>query len=339
MLTNLSPTPRGTAPASSPLRVAVAREAAHVAVSVSDEGPGVAPERLPHLSRRHAGVGQGFTAGHGLGLAISKGLVEAHGGRIRAESAGPGSGTTFTFTVPVAGEPVAAAGHAAGPPRILVVDDDPRMLRFVRDAFSEAGYAPLVTGAPEELALQHPDREAATGPARPGAARCRRHRADAAGTGSVRRADPLHLRLPPGRDRRAGARGGGGRLHRQALLADGVGGKGAGGAQKARRAEPFVVGALAIDYAERLVTVGGEAVELTATEYELLRVLSLDAERAVTFDTLLRRIWPKRENADANVVRIFVRDLRRKLGDSAASPAWIFNRRGVGYRMATPAGR
>ena len=100
--------------------------------------------------------------------------------------------------------------------------------------------------------------------------------------------------------------------------------------------EPFVVGALAIDYAERLVTVGGEAVELAASEYELLRVLSLDAGRVVTFDTLLRRIWPKRANADANVVRTFVRDLRRKLGNSAASPAWIFNRRGVGYRMARP---
>ena len=75
------------------------------------------------------------------GLAISKGLVEAHGGRIRAESPGAGRGTTVTFTVPVAGEA----------PRILVVDDDPRMLRFVRDALSDAGYAPLVTGAPQDL--------------------------------------------------------------------------------------------------------------------------------------------------------------------------------------------
>ena len=40
-----------------------------------------------------------------------------------------------------------------------------------------------------------------------------------------------------------------------------------------------------------------------------------------------------------NLVRIFIRNLRRKLGDSAASPAYIFNRRGVGYRLAKPAGR
>ena len=108
-----------------------------------------------------------------------------------------------------------------------------------------------------------------------------------------------------------------------------------------RRAEPapFVLGRIAIDYAQRQVTVGGEAVELTATEYELLRVLSLDAGRVVTFDTLLRRVWANRENADANLVRIFVRNLRRKLGDDADSPVYIFNRRGVGYRMAKPADR
>ena len=84
------------------------------------------------------------------------------------------------------------------------------------------------------------------------------------------------------------------------------------------------------------VTVGGVLVELTATEYELVRPLSLDAGRVVTFETLLRRIWPKRENADANVVRNFVKNLRRKLDDNAASPACLFNERGFGYRMAKP---
>ena len=91
--------------------------------------------------------------------AISKGLVEAHGGRIRAESPGAGRGATFTFTLPVAGEagaavpaaPSPAAPGPGDPPRILVVDDDPRALRFVCDALSEAGYAPLVTGMLQDL--------------------------------------------------------------------------------------------------------------------------------------------------------------------------------------------
>ncbi|MCY4634080.1 MAG: hypothetical protein OXG04_06160 [Acidobacteria bacterium] len=67
-------------------------------------------------------------------------------------------------------------------------------------------------------------------------------------------------------------------------------------------------------------------------------MLSLDAGRVVTFDTLLRRVWANRENADANPGA----HLRQETcGASSAtardSPAYIFNRRGVGYRMAKPA--
>ena len=78
--------------------------------------------------------------------------------------------------------------------------------------------------------------------------------------------------------------------------------------------------------------------ELTATDYELLRVLSPNAGRVVKFDTLLLRVWSKREHVAVGVLRIFVRNLRLKLGDSADSPAYIFNQRGVGYRMAAPSG-
>ena len=54
---------------------------------------------------------------------------------------------------------------------------------------------------------------------------------------------------------------------------------------------PFALGALAIDYDQRRVTVAGRRVELTATEYELLRVLAQDAGRVLTHETLLRRVW------------------------------------------------
>ena len=167
VLNNLFANAARHSPASSPIRVAAARDGVHVAISVSDEGRGVPPEQLPHLFRKHAGLGGGDrergAAGYGLGLAICKGLVEAHGGRIWAESGGAGRGTRFTFTMPVAEE--AGAGAATGieasrarsprkgreRPRILVVDDDPQALRYVRDALSAAGYSPVVTGDPREL--------------------------------------------------------------------------------------------------------------------------------------------------------------------------------------------
>ena len=147
---------------SSAIRISAVREDAHVAVSVSDEGRGLAPERLAHLFRKHippeSGGPGGKTPGQGLGFAICKGLVEAHGRRVHAESAGPGRGTTIVFTVPVADEAGAAPGpprpsrEGAEPDRILVVDDDPRTLRLVRDALSAEGYAPVVTGDHHELA-------------------------------------------------------------------------------------------------------------------------------------------------------------------------------------------
>ena len=104
-------------------------------------------------------------------------------------------------------------------------------------------------------------------------------------------------------------------------------------------AEPFVVGALAIDYERRRVTVAGRAVHLTRTEYELLRILSLDAGRVVSFGSLLRQLWGNGgddDEVDAEPVRGVVKRLRRKLGENAARPTWILNERGVGYRMPGP---
>ena len=348
VLNNLLANAARHASESSPIRIAAVREDAHVAVSVRDEGRGVAPELLPQLFNKHTGAGTGSAAaGHGLGLAICKGLVEAHGGRIRAESAGPGRGTTVTFTIPVAGESGAEA--AAGPPpatretgerpRILVVDDDPLTLRSVRDTLSAADYAPLVTGEPQELAhviRTEKPRLVLLDLVLPGG-------------------DGIELmgRIPElsdlpvifisayGRDEtvakalEAGAADYIVKPFSPTELVARV----RAALRRHEEPEPFVLGELAIDYDRRRVTVAGAAVDLTPTEYELLRVLSLNAGRVVTYDTLLRRVWSGRGSADGNLVRIFVRNLRRKLGDDAANPAWIFNQRGVRYRMAEPGER
>ena len=146
-------------PESSPLRVAAVRDGLHVELSVVDEGRGIPAERLPHLFRKFSRVeddDQGEDTG--LGLAICKGIVEAHGGRIWAESEGPGLGARFAFTVPAvegaAAErfqpaPDLRRESAAGQP-VLVVDDDPQTLRYVRKALSDAGFDPVVTADPEE---------------------------------------------------------------------------------------------------------------------------------------------------------------------------------------------
>ena len=151
-------------PQSSTIQVSAAGEGVHVTVSVSDRGRGIPAESLPHLFRKFSRLESQEQGGDtGLGLAICKGIVEAHGGRIWAESDGPGLGARFTFTLPTveAAGYVSPAGRAqpstrssrqrgAEQVRILAVDDDPQALRYVRDILMQSGYEPLVTADPEE---------------------------------------------------------------------------------------------------------------------------------------------------------------------------------------------
>ena len=325
------------APESTPIRVEAARDGTHLSVSVSDEGRGIAPERLPHLFRKRGGP----AGGTGLGLAICKGLVEAHGGRIRAESGGPGMGARFTFTLPVAGDATAhsrdsyrrPASEGRDSTRVLVVDDDPLMLRFVRDALATAGYAAVMTGDPQELShlilTEQPDLVLLDLilPGTDGIELMERtpeladlpvifisgYRRDEtiAKALELGAADYIVKPFSPtelvARVRAA--------LRRQA------------------QPRPFVLDQLNIDYDQRRVTMAGREVKLTATEYELLRVLSRNAGRVVTYNRLLRQVWGRRGGGNPGPVRTFAKKLRQKLGDDAANPAYILTERGVGYRM------
>ena len=331
-------------PESAPIRVSAERDGVHVAVSVSDEGRGVAPELLPHLFHKYGGAGGARAiAGTGLGLVICKGLVEAHGGRIRADSAGIGQGARFTFTLPVAKD-VAQSGSAGSRPspestesaRILVVDDDPQTLRIARDALAKAGYTVVVTGEHAELSqiirTENP-RLVLLDLMLPGTDGI-----------ELMASVPELADLPVvfisgyGRDEtiaevlQAGAADYIVKPFSPTELAARVG----AALRRVSRPEPFELGALAIHHEERRVTVAGCKIELTATEYELLRVLSLDAGRVVTYEALLRKVWSGREAGDLDLVRNFVKKLRAKLGEDAANPTWIFNVRGVGYRMPKP---
>ena len=81
--------------------------------------------------------------------------------------------------------------------------------------------------------------------------------------------------------------------------------------------EPFVLGELVIDYARRRVSVAGRPVRLTVTEYELLRLLSVNAGRVLTYESLLSQLWGAKDTDNPEPVRNFVRKLRHKLGDHA----------------------
>ena len=345
VLNNLFSNAARHSPESSTIRVKAAREGVHLAIAVSDEGHGISPDELAKLFRKYVRDGE-HGVGGGLGLAICKGLVEAHGGRIRAESDGPGQGARFTFTLPVAdaADAVAtdsarsrtAARHDGGErTRILVVDDDPETLRFVRDALGEAGYAPLVLGDHEELdyvfekekpalvlldlMLQGTDGIELMGRI-PGFAEV-----------------PVIFISGYGRDEtvaralEAGAED----YIVKPFSATELVARVRAALRRRIEPKPFELGDLAIDYERRRVSVGGRPVSLTATEYELLRALSLGAGRVLTYESLLRQVWSGR-SSDASIVRAYVKRLRKKLGDDARRPAYILTELRVGYRMPWP---
>ncbi len=334
----------------SSIRVAAWLEDLHVAISVTDEGTGIPTELRPYLfskfSRAESADRKHELDGYGLGLAICKGIVEAHGGRIWAESPEQSPGTRVVFTVPVVDEAagVESPGEetASGPAqealqseRILVVDDDPQILRYVRNTLSQVGYIPTVTGDPEEM------------------------------KGLLEAVDPhlvlLNLVLP-GTDGFELMKGISGEIPVIFLSGRGRGQDiakafemGAADyvvkpfsptelvarvrATLRRRSsffqrQPYVVGDLTIDFMERTVSVAGRTVPMTPTEYKLLHELSVNAGRVVTHDQIIQRVWGEENTVDERLLRSFIKNLRQKLGDDARNPSYIFTASRTGYRFA-----
>ena len=335
-----------------PIEISAERHDLHVAVSVTDRGRGIPSDSLPLLFRKFSRVDTDDRGGDtGLGLAICQGIVEAHGGRIWAESDGPGLGTRVTFTVPTVEEagfvsPVAAPTRTSRrgqppPVRILAVDDDPQALRYVRDALSNAGYIAIGTGDPEEvmplMARDKPElvlldlmlpgtdgielmqeiRDTCDVPviflSAYGQEELVARAFDMGAADYV--VKPCSSTELAARIRAA--------LRRQAAP---------------QPVAPYVMGDLEIDYSERRVTLSGNPVRLTAIEYRTLAELASNAGSVLSYAHLLRRIWGGEHDADLRPMRTVISTLRRRLSDNTDSPRYIFTEPRMGYRMAKPDG-
>ena len=353
VLNNLLSNAAKYSPESSTIRVTALEKDDHVEVSVTDQGRGVPADRMEGLFRPYSRVdgkdGERRIAGAGLGLAICKGIVEAHGGRIWAESEGEGRGSRFTFTIPVSEQALPdAVDSDYGVPKarledsatILAIDDDPQLLRYVRNTLSEAGYGWIGTGNPNDLVhlleSDQPDlvlldlilpgvsgfdlmkriRKVSTVPviflsAHSG----EEHVVQALRMGAddyiVKPFSPNELvaRIEAS-------------LRKRAVF----------DYTDVRR--PYRLGDLTIDYMERGVTVSDRPVQLTATEYKLLFELSINSGRVLTHDQILHRVWGPEYSGDAQLVRAMVKKVRRKLGEDGSDPKYIMTQPRVGYTMA-----
>ena len=134
-------------------------------LTVEDEGEGIAPEFLPHVFERFRQADMGTTRQHGglgIGLALVKSFVEAHGGTVEASSRGEERGSSFTVTLPAlrasdadalgAVEPEAEREQpgAAAPLRVLLVEDARDTLDMLRIAFEARGYTATSCESSEE---------------------------------------------------------------------------------------------------------------------------------------------------------------------------------------------
>ena len=222
----------------------------------------------------------------------------------------------------------------------LVVDDDPQALRYVRDALSKVGYTPIVTADPRDVIRLVEDNNPhlvlldLVFPGRVDGIELMREilknrdvpviflsvygqdeiiaRAFDMGAADyvVKPFSPTELAA---RIRAA--------LRRRAVP------------ERPVPARPYVTGELTIDFAQRLVALDGRPMPLTTLEYRLLVELAIYAGEPVSYDHLLARLWGLTHSRAPRPVRTVVKGLRRKLGDAAVEPAYVFTELGVGYRL------
>jgi DNA-binding response OmpR family regulator len=107
--------------------------------------------------------------------------------------------------------------------------------------------------------------------------------------------------------------------------------RGVSGPERSRPERPRI-GDLELDLPGRRVTVGDEPVELTPTEFAVLAVLASAPSRAFSRRALIHEVWGPTWVGDEHMVDVHIRNLRRKLGDTAQDPRFIQTVRGVGYR-------
>ncbi|MCY4476352.1 MAG: response regulator [Chloroflexi bacterium] len=345
---------------SSPIRIEVVRKDLYVEISVADSGIGISTDALPHLfsnlARRGTTQDHGDIGASGLGLPICKGIVEAHGGRVWANSEGPGRGSKFSFTLlAFEGATMAASVPLVDPSphvdqdtsdeemtRILVIDDDPLVLKQVRNTLQKAGYAPVVTGDPAEvpkLILENEPGLILLDLLLPGidgielmgrisaivdvpVVFLSAYRQDEVVTKAFESGAVDYIVKPFSESEliaRIGAA-----LRKPAVW------------RRPQPPEPYFRSGLSIDFDSQEVTNLGRRVDLTVTESKLLFELAANAGRVLTYDDLLLRIWPTKKEPDRGLVRTVVKRLRQKLGDAPKQPQHIFTSAGIGYRMIKP---
>jgi two-component system, OmpR family, KDP operon response regulator KdpE len=228
-------------------------------------------------------------------------------------------------------------------PRILIVDDEPKLVRLVREVLTAAGFAVMSTGSGEGaigmIALEQPDLvvlDIILSRAMDGYEVARRVREFSDVpiimlTAKVREEDLLRgfdsgaddYLTKPFNSKELLARV-------RAVL------KRARHSPEIRGEAQIICGELRIDAARRRVTVGGREVKLTPTEYNILHQLALHRNQVLLHEQLLTVVWGTEYRDDLEYLRAYIRFLRQKIEPDPARPTMIVTSQGVGYMLVCP---
>ncbi|HKV03259.1 MAG TPA: ATP-binding protein [Ktedonobacteraceae bacterium] len=339
-----------------------------VRLSITDQGVGIAHEHLERIFDRFYRISPSDerSSGSGLGLAVVRATVEAHGGKIWADSPGVGHGTTFYCTLPLAPSPqveplqqkpwiTASASSPSGPlavPRtgplkqtmrskVVVVENDARIARYLRAHLEDQQYrVQTVTHGIQflrQIDLEEPDVILL-------AARL----ADMSGRELLQRLREFSrtpvMMLCDECDEDE-------RVQLLDLGADDVIVKPFSMKELLARArvllrrsltpgeQPgveaiFRTGELTIDYAQHQVCMQGHPVQLSRAEYKLLYTLAQNVGRVMTHELLLERVWGAEYNREVDFIWVYISRLRRKIEADPRHPCYILTVPDVGYKLA-----
>ncbi len=362
------------------VRVQLETNDVEMRVSVADEGVGIASEHLDRIFDRFYRVqrttlvsrpqGHGDLhrdelsrqGGSGLGLAAARSTIEAHGGKIWADSLGVGQGATFYFTLPftprmsVSHAPLATVESVSSVAsqrvrtvplkqdrrvHVLLAENDARLIRYLRANLEEQQYKvqTISHGVQflRQIELEEPDVIILS-----------TQLADMHGIELLQRLREFSnapvmmlydtcdedervqlfdlgcddLVMKPFSMKELLARV-------RALLR-----RRSQPVEETQKSSVFATGDLVIDYAQHLVTVRGLPVKLSRTEYKLLSTLAQNVDMVVTHELLLEKVWGPEYNRDIDFIWVYISRLRRKVEANSRRPEYILTVPDVGYKLA-----
>lgn len=354
------------APLGGTLRVDVRPFAGEIVVAVHSRGPSLSDDELADLCEPFAAlprIGVHLPEG-GVGLCLARAIAALHGGRLRIERLTDGPGTLFMSVWPLVPPPVTGAaslspatsagdpdsarsipGASIARPRpvVLLLDRDPRMARYLRANLEARQFRPALATSVDELyrlaELEEPDLalvDVSASAAEVDACAVVRRLCDTCGAPVIalsRRYDAeecVRLLEAGARDYIAKP------LSIEELLARvRVALRERDARARGEPREPiFRSGDLAIDFAQRTVTLAGRPIALSRTEYKLLRALAQHAGMVLSHETLLERVWGAGYSHEIAFIWVYIRRLRTKIERDPGSPRYIQTVSGVGYRLA-----